>query len=391
MLNRRLLRSKVVQALYASKIAAEANRLLAYDEIADTYLPDLNSMLPQNLERLEGLKRLAQLSLDDLIKKGELNPEEDVPAEAVQTARQAFETYTKQNIKDRKAIVNRILKETEGIYDALLRVLSLLLELAHQAQLDRERVLRAVPEEGDIVFPTQSGLDGNAVVLMLKSHEPFEIDVIRKGISWSNDMAIVRKTYREALRVDPEYVAYCREREHTVVQDQKMAQHVLRTIILKHEIPVEHFEQQDMYWEEHFEIIRGMAIKTLKSADSGKIQLSELTDDWDEDQFFVEELFKKSIENDAQYEGYLSEQLKNWDPERIALLDMIIMKAALAELIHFPSIPVKVTINEFIEIAKRYSTLKSGKFVNGNLDRLTEKLTKDGVIRKSGRGLIDNK
>ena len=77
-------------------------------------------MLPQNLERLEGLKRLAQLSLDDLIKKGELNPEEDVPAEAVQTARQAFETYTKQNIKDRKAIVNRILKETEGIYDCLL-------------------------------------------------------------------------------------------------------------------------------------------------------------------------------------------------------------------------------------------------------------------------------
>ena len=391
MLNRRLLRSKAVQALYASKIAAEANRLLANDEIAETFLPDLNSMLPQNLERLEGLKRLALLSFDDLVKKGELNPEEDVPTEAMQAARQAYETYKKHNQKDRSAIVNRVLKETEGIYEDYLRVLSLLLELAYQAQLDRERVLRAVPDDVDAVFPTVSGLDANAVVLMLKAHEPFEIDVIRKGVSWSNDMAVVRKTYREALRVDPEYIAYCRKREHTVVEDQAMAQHILRNIILKHEIPVEHFEQLDMYWEEHFEIIRSMAIKTLKSADSGKIQLSELTEDWDEDRFFVEELFKKTIENDAQYEGYLSEQLKNWDPERIALLDMIIMKAALAELIHFPSIPVKVTINEFIEIAKRYSTLKSGKFVNGNLDRLTEKLTKDGVIRKSGRGLIDNK
>lgn len=391
MLNRRLLRSKTVQALYASKIASEANRLLANDEIAETYLPDLNSMLPQNHERLEGLKRLATLSLDDLIKKGELNQDEDVPAEALQTARQAFETYKKQNQKDRTAIINRILKETEGIYDDFLRVLSLLLELAHQAQLDRERVFRAVPDDLDAVFPTQSGLDSNAVILMLKAHEPFEIDVIRKGISWSNEMVVVRKTYREALRVDPEYVEYCRKKEHTVVEDQAMVQHVLRTIVLKHEIPVEYFEQQDMYWEEHFDIIRNMAIKTIKSADTGKIQLSELTDDWDEDRFFVEELFKKAIENDTQYEGYLAEQLKNWDPERIALLDMIIMKAALAELIHFPSIPVKVTINEFIEIAKRYSTLKSGKFVNGNLDRLTEKLTKEGVIRKSGRGLIDNK
>ena len=391
MLNRRLLRSKAVQALYASKIAAEANRLLANDEIAEAYLPDLNSMLPQNHERLEGLKRLALLSLDDLIKKGELNPDEDVPTEAIQTARQAYEGYKKQNQKDRHAIVNRVLKETEGIYDEFLYVLSLLLELAHQAQLDRERVLRAVPEDAEAVFPIVSGLDTNSVIQLLKAHEPLEVDLIRKGISWSNEMAVVRKTYREALKADPEYTEYCRVKEHTAVEDQKMVQHVLRNIVLKHEIPVEHFEQQDMYWEEHFEIIRNMAIKTIKWADTGKIQLSELTDDWDEDRVFVEELFKKAIENDAQYEEYLSEQLKNWDPERIALLDMIIMKAALAELIHFPSIPVKVTINEFIEIAKRYSTLKSGKFVNGNLDRLTEKLTKEGVIRKSGRGLIDNK
>ena len=102
-------------------------------------------------------------------------------------------------------------------------------------------------------------------------------------------------------------------------------------------------------------------------------------------------MFKKATENDARYEGYLQEQLKNWDPARVALLDMIIMKTALAELIHFPGIPVKVTINEFIEIAKRYSTLKSGSFVNGNLDRLAKRLTEEGVIRKSGRGLIDNK
>lgn len=168
-------------------------------------------------------------------------------------------------------------------------------------------------------------------------------------------------------------------------------QHLLRQVILKHEIPLEYFQQKDLYWEEHADLIKSMAIKTLKSATNGPIELSELTGDWDEDRFFVEELVGKALENDKVYEGYLHEQLKNWDIERIALVDMIIMKTALTEMIHFPSIPVKVTINEFIEIAKRYSTLKSGKFVNGNLDRLAEKLKEEGVIRKSGRGLIDNR
>ncbi|TDB65113.1 transcription antitermination factor NusB [Arundinibacter roseus] len=387
MLNRRLLRTKVVQALYASQIATEADRLLAIDEIAEAYLPDLNSMLPQNREKLEGLKRLSIMTLGELIKKGQPSTDEELPFEVIQTARRAFETYTRQTQRDRQAIVRRVLKETEAIYDEFLSIIMLLMELGFQSKLEREREY----PDPDIVFPIESGLDTNAVILLLQASETLEIEFIRRGISWSNDLTIIRKTFREALRSDDVYIDYCKKNVHTPEEDQKMVQHVLRQVILKHEIPLTHLQQNDLYWEDHFELIRGLAIKTLKSADTGKIQLPELTDDWDEDQFFVEELFNKTIEHEAEYESYLHEQLKNWDLERIAQVDMIIMKTALAELIHFPSIPVKVSINEYIEIAKRYSTLKSGKFVNGNLDRLAEKLKEKGIIRKSGRGLIDNK
>ncbi len=387
MLNRRLLRSKAVQALYAYKIATDANRQLAKDEISETYLPDLNSMLPQNLEKLEGYKRLGHLTLDELINTGEPNKEDEVPFDVIQTARQAFTNLNRQNQKDSKLILNRVLKETRGIFEQYLQVLSLLLELGHQAKQDRERKIYIVEE----AFPSESGLDTNSVYLLLKNSEELELELIRNGISWSNDMVIVRRTYREVLRADSEYTEYCKKNVHTEEEDQKLLQHILRQLILKHEIPVEHFELRDLNWEEHFDYIRNMAIKTLKSATTGKIELAELTSDWEEDSFFVEELYKETINKDREFEGYLFEQLKNWDLERIALMDMIIMKAALTEMINFSSIPVKVTINEFIEIAKRFSTLKSGKFVNGNLDKLAEKLKEQGIIRKSGRGLLDNR
>ncbi len=135
-----------------------------------------------------------------------------------------------------------------------------------------------------------------------------------------------------------------------------------------------------------------MAIKTLKSVQGPEgLKLVALTEDWEEDRFFLETLYKKALENDAEYESLLAEQLTNWDVERVAQLDKIILKLALAELLNFPNIPVKVTINEYIELAKLYSTPKSGKFVNGILDSLSEKLKTSGQLRKSGRGLMDNK
>ena len=93
--------------------------------------------------------------------------------------------------------------------------------------------------------------------------------------------------------------------------------------------------------------------------------------------------------HNEEYEKWIESQVENWELERIALMDMIIMKLALAELINFPSIPVKVTINEYIEISKSYSSVKSKVFINGILDKLVAKLRAEGVIRKSGRGLIE--
>ena len=102
-------------------------------------------------------------------------------------------------------------------------------------------------------------------------------------------------------------------------------------------------------------------------------------------------MYDDTLDEEDQYEELIDEKAKNWDIERIATTDRILLKMAIQEMVNFPSIPVKVTINEYIEISKKYSTPKSKQFVNGVLDVIAVDLQKEGVIRKSGRGLIDNK
>jgi N utilization substance protein B len=388
MLNRRLLRTKAVQALYARKLTADANRLIALDQIEEAFAPDLNSMEFQDRAKLTAMKKQAGVILDELINTGDAKEGEDVPAKVSVVAKSAFLAYQRQTSSDGQKMVRRVLNETETIYDDFIRVLSIFIELSHQARIDRERKY----DDPEAPFPKDGGLNSNRVIQVLETDKTLAEEIIRSGINWSNDMNLIRKIYREALRKDEEYTKYCSQVEHTPEEDQLIVQHILRQVLLKHEIPLGYLEQRDLYWTDHSELIRSLAIKTLKTADSSEtMQLAPFTKDWEEDSSFVEELYETVVKQNDQYDNYLDDQLKNWELDRIALVDLIILKTALAELINFPGIPVKVTINEYIEIAKRYSTPKSGKFINGVLDVLSVKLAKEGVIRKSGRGLIDNK
>ena len=115
-----------------------------------------------------------------------------------------------------------------------------------------------------------------------------------------------------------------------------------------------------------------------------------LRPNWEDDRSFFEELYDLTLRNDEEYEQLISEKSKNWAADRIASLDNVIMKMAIAEMIHFRSIPIKVTINEYVDISKLYSTQKSRQFINGMLDVIAQELQQKNMIRKSGRGLMDN-
>ena len=170
---------------------------------------------------------------------------------------------------------------------------------------------------------------------------------------------------------------------------------MIKKLIFKSELIQSFMEEADLNWEEDRTIVKSVLLKTVKSIqpdqDPKNLEISGISYNWEEDNRFFKDLFKTTANSDKEFEKMISAKAKNWEIERIASLDKIILKMAISELINFPSIPVKVTINEYIEISKLYSTPKSRHFINGILDVLAKELKEQGVIKKSGRGLIDNK
>src|SRR5690606_810378 len=138
------------------------------------------------------------------------------------------------------------------------------------------------------------------------------------------------------------------------------------------------------------EVLQALVAKTFKnfsSSNPSENKLAELTPNWDEDKEFIMDLFILTVGHSDEYQEYISGKTKNWEADRIALMDTLIMRLAICELINFSSIPVKVTINEYIEISKVFSTPKSNTFINGILDKVLSELKTSGKIRKYGRGL----
>ncbi len=379
-----------MQSLYALQAAREADYQLAIDFITESFKPDLNSMTPQDPVKLEGMRKITTLLLEENYRKGAIPDDEETPSEAIVTARNALKYYEDLYKKDKRRLSRQLTPEVEAIYSAYLLLLQLFIELSSLSKTERERQYDD-PDSNPIA--KLSGFDTNRAVIALSESKKLESEFIRKGISWGNEVTgLIRKLFRDVFRQDETYRAYCAQKTHTPEEDQQLVLYSLKEVILKNEEVINFFELNDLYWSENGDLARKMTNKTLKSAtESDVVQIIPLTNDWEEDSSFMQELFDETVNRNDEFEAIIAEPLKNWDLERLSAMDYLILKMSVSEMVSFPGIPVKVSINEAIEIAKDYSTPKSGKFVNGILDTLSKTLIKEGKIRKSGRGLLDNK
>ncbi|MCU0325077.1 MAG: transcription antitermination factor NusB [Spirosomaceae bacterium] len=376
MLNRRLIRIRAMQALFAYKQAEGANFQLGMDLIAETFAPDLNSMEYQDREKLEGYRKLSQQIFTETISKTAKKDDFDPPREVKNAVDKARDMYLMRNRKDAEHYANRSIAEAEKVYDLYLLILALYIEVADRAKLD----------------DTDSKLVDNQVVKAIRHDRNFELQQIRRNANWKNEQVLIAKFYREAVKKNPYYTEYCSKKNHTLDEDVAILKYLLKNVILKHEITMEYFDRENMYLVDDIETLRAMVTHTIQSiVETGKIKVELLEEDWEQSKEFLQTLYRKTIYDNNELEEYLVPKLKNWDYERIAIMDKILMMMGLTELINFPSIPIKVTINEIIEIAKDYSTPKSGQFINGVLDSLSKELKDKGIIRKTGRGMLDNK
>ncbi|NEM96276.1 transcription antitermination factor NusB [Pontibacter burrus] len=393
MLNRRTLRIKAMQAIYAYMQAEGSDYLLALDQIGEDFAPDLNTMEVQDKKLLEGQKQIATLLFKEWYEKRQFDPE-DAEKVIIDAVNRAIVSYQNQVRKDFRFYQNQMLTAVERIYDhylANLQLLQVLNNLVEEEEAKRSR--RFTEAKG----PDVKQFLRNQLVQRILNNKSYQQHIIRRNISWGSDVSEIAQVYKNVLKQDEVFLSYLQNPSPTLTDDFELVKHIYKNIIFKEKTLQSLFEEQDLNWAENRSIVKSLVNKTLKmfgeeaDGDTTEIALLDLSPNWEDDKAFFEELYEQTLQESEKYEAMIAASVQNWDVERVALLDKIILKMALSEMYIFRSIPVKVTINEYIEISKLYSTPKSKQFVNGVLDKMAQELINKGEIRKSGRGLIDNK
>ena len=236
-------------------------------------------------------------------------------------------------------------------------------------------------------------LSDNKVVNFIETNREVIDGLIKYENKWGKETEEIRVWYKILLEEDF-YKNYIKIDSPTFEDDYNFFSELTFKFLIKNEFVVKFFEENNIFWSEDFLIVRSMLKKTVKSMNSSNFNtfaVASLSEDIKEDLKFASSLFDIVVQDTSEYDVYIKKYAKNWDLERITLMDRSILRMGIGEMLSFSNIPMKVTINECIDIAKNYSSPKSGKFINGLLDVISLNLHKEGKIIKSGKGLIDNK
>lgn len=273
-------------------------------------------------------------------------------------------------------------------YDLYHYLLALVIEIADYAEnrIDIRRN-KHQPTYEDINPNTK--FISNLVIQQLRDNRQLRVYIQQQKLSWVNNPELIKELYLFLTETDF-YNAYMDDKNRSFIDDRKFVDKIFNQVILVTEELYEVLEEQSIYWNDDMEFIISMISKTLKKFNphSGTEQsLMPMFKDQD-DRDFAKDLLRKSIINHDELRDLIKEHSRNWDMDRIAFMDILIMQLAMAEFIYFPTIPTKVSLNEYIELSKFYSTDKSRNFINGILDKTLKDLKNSGKIQKAGRGLI---
>ena len=288
----------------------------------------------------------------------------------------------------------QLLKSIEKLYELYIFQLSFILEIFEFAE-------KRIREAKNKFLPTESDLDPNTKFINNKFLKQLSEnkDLLKKindlKIFWSDEENLIRKTFLK-ISESNKYKDYMSSSDNSYNADKEIVIKLMKKEISENEVLKNYYEDRSIYWVDDYYTVTMLIVKTIKL----------FQEDWDEffplpsiyktsdkenneDSKFIIELFRKTIIHSQEYEQLIDKKTKNWELDRIAIMDIILIKMALAELLEFPNIPVKVTMNEYIELSKLFSTPKSKIFVNGILDKLIVDLNEKNIINKTGRGLME--
>lgn len=308
--------------------------------------------------------------------------------QAVYAYQESGEDFVENGIK-------HLIDSIEKLRDLFVWQISFLVETKRFAE-------NRIEENKHKNFPTPDDLNPNMryvenrVLVALENNKDLRKEEERLKINWADHQDIVRGYYNK-MRETEEYKQYMSDSVDNFDHDKKFIVKMINEYFADLEVLQDFYEEKSIFFVDDYHLVSSMLVKFFTEM---KANFNENTllpsiyktgnDPVNEDKEFVKNLFRKVLLHDSEYGKMVGENTSNWEKERVCIMDMIILKLAITEFCCFPYIPVKVTMNEYIEISKYFSTPKSKIFVNGILDRILKKLNDQGAVVKKGIGLLDS-
>ena len=268
-------------------------------------------------------------------------------------------------------------------YDLYNYLLLLMVEVTKQANKKLNAAKNKLIPTKEELFPNTKFVENRFIAQLEVNKQLLDFAGNQKK-TWENEADFVKSLCEQIMESDI-YKEYMASETSSYEEDREVWRKIYKKIIFNNAELDQVLEDQSLYWNDDKEIVDTFVLKTIKRFEEKNGPKQELLPEFkdDEDQDFARRLFRRAILNSDYYRHLISENTKNWDLDRVAFMDVIIMQIALAEVLSFPNIPVSVSLNEYVEIAKLYSTPKSGGFINGTLDGIVNQLKKENKLTKN--------
>jgi N utilization substance protein B len=302
---------------------------------------------------------------------------------------QILYAFYQSNETDVVKAQKEVLFSVERMYDMYLYLLLTLAEVKRAAENkmeERKKKFRPTPED----LNPNLKLVQNKIISQLESSSDLRKLSEQRKVNWIGavNQEIFRKMYLHIMESEI-FFDHMNNGLSGFEEDRAFAVHLFKTEIANSSYLYHFFEEMSIHWLDDLDLCCSMVLKTLKTvSENGDLNVLPLFKEDDDEKEFILQLVKRTIEMDSENEILINELAENWELDRIARMDILLLKMGITELQNFSSIPTKVTLNEYIEISKFYSTPKSNVFINGILDKAISKLSKEKKIIKIGRGLL---
>jgi N utilization substance protein B len=303
---------------------------------------------------------------------------------------QALYAFFQSDNLDLPRAERELFTQIDKIYDLYIYQLAFILELKHVA-------LTLIEEAKNKRLPTSEDLNPNLkfvenkFINQLEENIHLKREMNNRKISWNNEYELVKRVFN-AIKAGEEFGKYMNADDDSYKTHRKFVVEIFKEYMADYELLNHFYEEKQLHWGDDIYVVNPSVVKTIESFKEDatpEFPLLKLYKDREEDEQFVKDLFRQTIILNDETKKLIGDKTKNWEVERIAMMDVLLMQMAITEVLSFSSIPVKVTLNEFIEISKTYSTPKSKLFINGILDKLIADFKSEDRLNKTGRGLME--